>query len=146
MGLIILLRHGDAEPDSGEGDFSRALTEKGRLQAIAAGRTVAALDLKPEACLTSPKTRAAQTAELACASLDITPIYEDALALPDHQVEVLASGWSSVLLVGHEPMMSAEIARLSGATVKFRKGGLALLDGHRLKMLAGPDLTGLASG
>lgn len=145
MALIILLRHGDAEPDSGAGDSARELTGKGEAQALAAGRTLAALGIEPEVCLTSPKKRALQTAELACQSLGITPVSEAALAEPDHRVEELSSGWKSALLVGHEPMMSAETTRLTGGSVKFRKGGLAIIDGHRLTLLAGPNLTGLAA-
>lgn len=146
MAKIILLRHGDAEPDTGSGDAARPLTDRGREQAAAAGRVLAELDLIPEACLTSPKKRALQTAELACGSLGLTPVVEEALAGPDHRVEVLASEWASVLLVGHEPMMSAQTARLTGASVKFRKGGLAVIIGSRLNLLAGSDLIGLASG
>jgi phosphohistidine phosphatase len=142
--MIILLRHGDAEPDSGAGDAARALTGKGRRQASMAGRALAAMGQIPEVCLTSPKTRALQTAELACESLGLTPVVEEDLAGPGHRVEVLASGYGSALLVGHEPMMSAETARLSGANVKFRKGGLAIIEGNRLTMLAGPQVTALA--
>jgi phosphohistidine phosphatase len=146
VATIILLRHGDAEPDSGSGDAARPLTDRGREQAAAAGRALAELGLIPEACLTSPKKRALQTAELACEGLGLTPVVEEALAGPDHRAEVLASGWASVLLVGHEPMMSAETSRLTGANVKFRKGGLAVIIGTRLNLLAGSDLIGLASG
>ncbi len=146
MATIILLRHGDAEPDSGSGDAERPLTDRGRDQAAAAGRALAELGLIPEVCLTSPKKRALQTAVLACEGLGLTPVIEEALAGPDHRAEILASGWASVLLVGHEPMMSAQTARLTGANVKFRKGGLAVIIGTRLNLLAGSDLIGLASG
>jgi phosphohistidine phosphatase len=145
MGQIILLRHGDAEPDKGGGDSTRPLTDKGLAQAEAAGSALAGLGLVPDACLTSPKKRAVQTAGLACEPLGLVPVEEALLAGPDHRVEVLATGLTSVLLVGHEPMMSAETARLTGASVKFRKGGLAVIEGTRLTMLAGPDILGLAA-
>ena len=47
-----------------------------------------------------------------------------------------------MLLVGHEPDFSAEVARLTGARAKMRKGGLAIVDGSTLVALLRPaDLT-----
>jgi phosphohistidine phosphatase len=43
-----------------------------------------------------------------------------------------------VLLVGHEPDMSGEVARLTGAKVKFKKGGLAMLEPNVLRVLLRP--------
>ena len=63
--MIYLLRHGDAEDGSGD-DAARRLTGKGREQARAAGAALAALGAGIDACLTSPKLRAAETAALAC--------------------------------------------------------------------------------
>jgi phosphohistidine phosphatase len=59
--VIYLLRHGDAEDGHGD-DAARRLTPKGERQAAAAGLALAALSSKPDACLTSPKVRAAETA------------------------------------------------------------------------------------
>jgi phosphohistidine phosphatase len=51
-----------------------------------------------------------------------------------------------VLLVGHEPDFSDEVARLTGARVKLRKGGLAIVDGSTLMALLRPgDLRRIAS-
>ena len=43
------------------------------------------------------------------------------------------------MLVGHEPYFSNEIARLTGAKAKLRKGGLAIVDGNTLLALMRPD-------
>ena len=43
------------------------------------------------------------------------------------------------MLVGHEPDFSNEIARLTGAKAKLRKGGLAIVDGNTLLALLRPD-------
>ena len=67
-----MLRHGDAEHGDGE-DAARRLTEKGERQAVAAGRAMAALGIEIDACLTSPKVRAAETARLACEPLSVEP-------------------------------------------------------------------------
>jgi phosphohistidine phosphatase len=59
----------------------------------------------------------------------------------------LAAGRGDVLLVGHEPDFSNEVARLTGARAKLRKGGLAIVDGSTLMALLRPgDLAALAGG
>src|SRR5215213_324334 len=129
--MIYLLRHGDAEDGNGD-DSARRLTSKGARQARDAGRALVALDLGIDSCLASPKRRAAETASLACGALGIEP--ETAPELSDGAFDslALAAGRGDVLLVGHEPGFSAEVARLTGANVKLRKGGLAIVDGSTL--------------
>jgi len=70
--MIYLLRHGDAKDGDGD-DAVRRLTPKGERQARAAGRALAARGAEIDACLASPKVRAAQTAQLACEALGIEP-------------------------------------------------------------------------
>ena len=51
-----------------------------------------------------------------------------------------------MLLVGHEPDFSGEVARLTGANVKLRKGGLAIVDGTTLQALLRPkDLAAISA-
>ena len=77
--VIYMLRHGDAEEGDGD-DSARRLTTKGERQAVAAGRALAALGIEIDACLTSPKVRAAETARLACEPLSVAPEAADELA------------------------------------------------------------------
>lgn len=143
--MIYLLRHGDAEEGLGD-DAARRLTLKGEHQAEAAGRALAALAAKPDACLTSPKVRAADTARLACEALDLEPEIAEELRGGPFDSTALAAGRGDVLLVGHEPDFSNEVARLSGAKVKLRKGGLAVVDGSSLVALLRPkDLAAISS-
>ena len=51
----------------------------------------------------------------------------------------LAAGRGETMLVGHEPDFSNEIARLTGAKAKLRKGGLAIVDGNTLLALMRPE-------
>lgn len=142
--MIYLLRHGDAEEGRGD-DAARRLTLKGERQAEAAGRALAALTPKPDACLTSPKVRAADTAKLACEALDLEPEVDEELRGGSFDSTALAAGRGDVLLVGHEPDFSSEVARLTGAKVKLRKGGLAIVDGGVLVALMRPrDLAAIA--
>jgi phosphohistidine phosphatase len=143
--LIYLLRHGDAEDGEGD-DAARQLTPKGERQAAVAGRGLAARGATIDACLTSPKLRAAETARLACRALAVEP--ETAVALEKGSFDslALAAGRGDVLLVGHEPAFSTEVARLTGGRVKLRKGAIAILDGSTLVALLAPrDLTALAA-
>lgn len=136
--MIYLLRHGDAEPDQGAGDAARRLTEKGEAQAIAAGQAIAKLELKVDTCLTSPKVRAFDTATLACRALGIPVEIENSIADGDYDSLDLAAGRGNTMLVGHEPDMSSEVTRLTGANIKLKKGGLAIIKNGTLHALLRP--------
>ena len=135
--MIYLLRHCDAEDPNGD-DAARRLTVKGERQAGAAGRALAALGADLDACQTSPKIRAAETARLACEVLEVEPETANELGGGGFDSLGLAAGRGSVLLVGHEPDFSDEVARLTGGRVKMRKGGLAIVDGSTLVGLLRP--------
>ena len=142
--MIYLLRHGDAEDGDGD-DAARRLTPKGERQAIAAGKALAAMGAEITACLTSPKVRAAETARLACEALAVEPETANELRGGPFDSLSLVAGRGDVLLVGHEPDFSGEVARLTGGRVKMRKGGLAIVEGSQLKALLRPgDLAALA--
>lgn len=142
--MIYLLRHGDAEDGNGD-DSARRLTAKGKEQAKAAGQALATLKIEIDACLASPKVRAAETAQLACEALGIEPEIAIELRGGSFDAPGLASGRGEVLLVGHEPDFSDEVARLTGARAKLRKGGLAIVDGSTLTaLLSSPELRAIA--
>lgn len=144
--LLYFFRHGDADEGHGEGDAARRLTPKGERQARAAGEALAAMGAEIDACLTSPKVRAADTARLACEALQLEPEAANELRGGPFDSLSLVAGRGDVLLVGHEPDFSSEIARLTGAKVKLRKGGLAIVDGSTLTALLRPrDLAALAA-
>jgi phosphohistidine phosphatase len=143
--VIYLLRHGDAEPGDGD-DTARRLTPKGERQARDAGRALVALGAEIDACLTSPKVRAAATAGLACEALAIEAEPTEELAGGRFDSLALVAGRGEVLIVGHEPDFSDEVARLTGAKVKLRKGGLAIVKDSTLHALLRPaDLLRIAA-
>ncbi len=144
--MIYLLRHGEAE-DAAETDAARRLTEKGERQARDAGRALAALGVRIEACLTSPKVRALETARIACEALGVEVEVTEALRGGAFDGLGLAAGRGEVILVGHEPDFSAEVGRLTGANVTLKKGGIAVVDGATLVALWRPkELRRIASG
>jgi phosphohistidine phosphatase len=143
--VLWLLRHGDAE--DGSPDAERRLTDKGRAQSKAAGDALGALGVALDACLSSPKVRAAQTAELACEAQDVEVELEPKLAGGPFDAEALAAGLGDeVMLVGHDPDFSMAVHSLTGAQVRMKKGGLAGIEKGELKVLLRPaDLKRIAS-
>jgi phosphohistidine phosphatase len=142
---LLLLRHGDAEDGDGADD-ARRLTPKGERQSVAAGEALAALGIEVDACLSSTRVRAAETARLACQALGVEVELTDELRGGRFDGPGLAAGRGDVLLVGHEPDFSDQVARLTGANVKMKKGGLAILDGSTLVALLRPkELAAIAA-
>jgi phosphohistidine phosphatase len=136
--VLWLLRHGDAA--DGSPDAERPLTKKGERQSRAAGLALKRLGIEIDACLTSPKVRAAQTAKLACESLGVEPQLEPKLSGGPFDGEALAAGLGGdVLLVGHDPDFSMAVHDLTGAQVRMKKGGLAGVEKGELKTLLRPD-------
>jgi phosphohistidine phosphatase len=138
--VIWFLRHGEAE-DS-QPDFERKLTDKGRRQARDAGAVLAALGVELDLCLASPRVRARDTAELACDALGLGVTLEERLSGGHFDPLELTAGLDEVLLVGHEPDFSDAIAELTGARVDMKKGGLAGVENHTLRVLLRPKETG----
>jgi phosphohistidine phosphatase len=91
--------------------------------------------------------RAAETARLACEALAVEPEPADELAGGGFDSRALAAGRGDAILVGHNPDFTNEVARLSGARAKLRKGGLAIVDddGTLLALLRPEDLEEIAA-
>jgi phosphohistidine phosphatase len=121
--VAVLLRHGQAVPaGEGDGDARRELTDRGRRQAQAAAAWLVTTGLRPDLVLCSTALRARQTwsaVEAFLAVPDVRVVEEvhrtSALAL----VEVLAAlpeQVGTVLVVGHEPVLSGAALALAGPT------------------------------
>jgi phosphohistidine phosphatase len=142
--MIWLLRHGDAA--DGSPDAERPLTKKGEEQARNAGKALKKLGVEVDACLSSPKVRAADTAKLACEQLDVEVQLEPRLAGGPFHAEELAAGLGEVLLVGHDPDFSAAVHAMTGAQVRMKKGGIAGIDTGELMVVLRPsELKAIAS-
>ncbi|HTU28167.1 MAG TPA: histidine phosphatase family protein [Solirubrobacteraceae bacterium] len=143
--MLWLLRH--AEAVDGIPDEDRALTERGVRQATDAGRALQAIGAAIDVCLTSPKVRARQTAELACESLGVEVETEDRLAGQPVDVEDLVAGRGNVLLVGHDPSFTLLVHDLTGAQARMKKGGVAAIaKGELITLLRPTDLSAIAAG
>lgn len=119
---VFLIRHADAIPETlALRDPHRYLTATGRAQARAIGDRLRWHDCTPSHLWSSPLVRAIQTAELVAIGLACELVVEAVTALaPDEDprevvtaLAALAAG-ASVMLVGHEPGLSAIGALLVG--------------------------------
>lgn len=143
--MLWLLRH--AEAVDGIPDDERELTERGIRQATDAGRALQAIGASIDVCLSSPKLRARQTAELACEALGIEVETEARLAGQPVDVEELIAGRGNVLLVGHDPSFTLLVHDLTGAQARMKKGGVAAIaKGELITLLRPTDLSAIASG
>ena len=142
--MLWLLRHADAA--DGDPDDARPLTEKGIRHARAAGRALARMGVRLDACMSSPKLRALQTAELACEPLGIPVSTEPRLAGGPFETEDLVAGLDDVMLVGHDPSMSLALHDLTGAHSRMSKGGLAGINRGELIVLLRPRELTLMAG
>ena len=134
--MLWLLRH--AEAADGRPDEARPLTKRGIRDARRTGLALARLGVHLDVCLSSPKRRALETAELVCEPLGVKVIAEPALAGSRYEPEHLAAGLDDVLLVGHNPAISSVLRDLTGAHVRMRKAGIAGVDGRELVVLMTP--------
>jgi phosphohistidine phosphatase len=134
--MLWLLRH--AEAADGTPDDQRPLTDRGIEQARAAGRALRRLNVKLDTCLSSPKLRALQTAELACEPLGVEVSVERALSGEPFDALALTAGLEHALLVGHDPSFSFTLHELTGAQARLRKGGLAAIEKGELLVLLRP--------
>ena len=127
-----LLRHGEAVPHESKPDAQRELTARGERQSAAAGAALARLGVEFAAVYTSPKTRAADTARLACEALNVKPEAEDVLAdgfEREDALELLGrhDAEARVLVVGHDPSFSQVVHDLTGARIDFKKGAVVAI-------------------
>ena len=125
-----LLRHGEAEPHGSRPDDERELTERGRGQSVSAGRALATLGVTFQHVFTSPKTRALETARLACEELGLEPVVHEPLRQGFDRGDAIAllhavGDEERILVVGHEPDFSQVVHDLTGARIDLKKGGVA---------------------
>jgi phosphohistidine phosphatase len=143
--LLYLIRHGiavDREDPNCPPDTDRPLTPKGMKRSHSAALGLHALDVKPNAVLTSPWLRALQTAEIFCETIGYPPkkiIRSDALkgtsAPSDLLRELQAMKAKVVLCFGHEPHLHLVISHVLHTNAKItelKKAGLALLELERI--------------
>jgi phosphohistidine phosphatase len=145
---LLLLRHAKAGQDSGEGDFARPLTARGRCDAARMGNALDANSYIPDLILSSSARRTAQTFELLMPEPAKTPRVEFLKSLylaPAKKIFEVVRGTpeniKSLMLIGHNPGLEdltgrlcrrpqskAEAERCDVLRQKFPTCALAVLD------------------
>jgi phosphohistidine phosphatase len=131
--IIYIMRHAEAVEGSDLlQDEWRYLTEKGRLSARKVTSTIAKYSPKPRLTITSPLTRAVQTAEIAAEkACRKNVVVASELLLPGADISELVGFIKGckdsrrVMLVGHEPLLGSLVATLLGRkaeSVSLKKG------------------------
>jgi phosphohistidine phosphatase len=139
---LYILRHGDAaehgDPRYKEND--RPLTPKGIQRTKQLAHVLREMEISFDAILSSPLTRARETAEIVARGLKL----QDNLRFTEHlapsgsmeelvhQVNTIRPAPKSVVLVGHEPYLSGFISLLCtggpGLPMVFKKGALCRMN------------------
>lgn len=139
--LLYIVRHGiaidRADPECPP-DPQRALTPKGIRRTRQVARAFAALHDRPHCIVTSPYTRARETAELFAAEFTIAPdsIKQTEALLPAADPAMALdymrqSRAASMLCAGHAPNLDCIIAALLGLdapVTDLKKAGIAVLE------------------
>ena len=135
---LFVIRHAAAEDAApGGDDTARELTEAGRTKFRRAVRGMRALEIRFARVLTSPWSRAAQTAKLLAPVAADGPIVTELLAQPPRaELLALIAGRNEITaVVGHEPWLGELVAWLAfgdtryGDALVIKKGGLLWLEG-----------------
>ena len=145
--ILLLVRHadaGDRDPAQWPDDRLRPMTDKGRKVQTKVAKALAKMGLVPELIVTSPWTRAAQTAEVMQQVLGVTAPLQpsDALAAdPDPKrldADIGSRGSDAVVAaVGHSPWIEEWAALLltgtsHGLRVDFPKSGVLAMQIDRI--------------
>jgi phosphohistidine phosphatase len=136
--ILYVMRHAEAvEASDSLQDEWRYLTDKGRTAAEKVSATIAKNGPKPRLTITSPLTRAVQTAEIAAQkACRKNVVVASGLLLPGVDTSELIAHLKScketkrVMLVGHEPQLGLLIATLLGRendSVLLKKGACVTL-------------------
>lgn len=137
---LYLLRHAEAEVLAAS-DSARRLTAKGEVQAERTGKFCRKHGIAPPVILSSPVTRALQTAKLVAKNIEAAELVEvpwAACGMDPFDAVPKLEGYAklpSVMLVGHQPDLGALAALLLGCenigALHVRKSLLCAIDVSR---------------
>jgi len=141
---VFLLRHGIAADPGSRNDSERPLTSEGRLKLLKVARGLRNLEVSFDIILSSPYSRARDTARLIAKCLNCRQLMMEPGLVPGgsaratiRRVNALKPQPENVLLVGHEPDLSRLISLLtaghSGIQMTMKKGGVCKLSVETLK-------------
>jgi phosphohistidine phosphatase len=145
---IYLMRHGIArEPDgpSVKADSQRTLTPKGRDKIGKIAHALKMLGIQPDLILSSPYTRAKETAILLAREFDCKKnLRFSDLLVPDGNTEEIINAivenyeMEELVIVGHEPCLSLLVSTLAvfnlDLFIHIKKGGVCCLSADAIRI------------
>jgi len=147
---LYFLRHATAVPHGAPAyeDSDRPLTAEGRLEAVEVAAGLRRAKVNPNLVLTSPWRRALETAELVAKDIKSRPAVKTIPELtgdsdPRATLSALKpyATYAQLLLVGHEPHLSATLTYLIAAhgqaAILLKKAGAACVEIDRVPPGAG---------
>lgn len=137
--VVYVMRHAEAvEGNETLQDEWRYLTENGRLTAEKVSSSIARIGRKPRLTITSPLTRAVQTAEIAAGNAcRRNVVVANELLLPGADISELitylkgCSDAKRVMVVGHEPQLGSLVETLLSrkeVEVSLKEGACVALE------------------
>ncbi|WP_419164645.1 SixA phosphatase family protein [Candidatus Palauibacter sp.] len=136
MKTLLILRHAKSSwDDPGLRDHDRPLNRRGKRDAPRMGRLIADRDLIPDRIVSSTAVRARTTAALAAAEFDHDVEIETTRDLygahPDGYIEVAEERGGAaerLMVVGHNPGITALVSRLTGVVEYMPTAALAIVE------------------
>lgn len=137
MKEILIMRHGKSDWNADvENDFDRPLNKSGRKAARLMGKKITEYEIKPDVILSSSALRAERTAKIVAkySLMSREPKYYDGFYYENEdfiidEIKNLDNTVDRVLIVGHNPMLSNLIKKLTSGEmdtkIKFPTAGLA---------------------
>ncbi len=137
MRALLLLRHGKSDwAEHGGDDRARPLAKRGRKAARAIGGFVARAEQIPDAAITSPAVRAAETLRLVmkgggwnCPARSAEALYGGGVSGLLSEIRAEPAGTQLLLAVGHEPTWSeAATLLIGGGRLQLPTAALVRID------------------
>jgi phosphohistidine phosphatase len=146
---IYLMRHATAADPGGSPDALRPLTEQGRREARDAGKALRERREEIVVVLSSPRLRARETADLVvegyarAVPIEVRESLSCGATGAAYRAEIEAHSGKPVLLLAHNPELSAFASALVGQSISFRPATICAIDlapeGARLLWLRHSD-------
>jgi phosphohistidine phosphatase len=136
MKRLYVLRHAKSSwDDANLADFDRPLNGRGKETAPFIGRVMRERGLMPDVVISSPATRAKETAKLVCEAAEFigTIRYDEGIyeASPHGLIKAISGvedAADSAMIVGHNPGMEGLIRYLTGNLAPMPTASLAIID------------------
>jgi phosphohistidine phosphatase len=133
---LLVLRHAKSSwDDPAWSDFERPLNDRGLRTAAFMGGLIRERGFVPDFVVSSPATRARQTAEIVCenAGLGISVNFDERIYEATHLtlfnlIREFADRYSRILIVGHNPGLESIVGILTGGYEQMPTAALAVIE------------------